>query len=190
MKFSIRVADSSDAIWADAISKMYIESAKSRGTGIATRSTDYIKQKIFKGNAVIAFHNTELAGFCYIETFSAGQYVSNSGLIVVPKFRGNGLAKAIKEKVFNHARDSFPEANVFGITTSPIVMNINYELGYKPVSFKELTDDEEFWKGCSSCSNYDILNRNDHKICLCTAMIAPSKKEVSIIDLSHLILKK
>jgi hypothetical protein len=69
-------------------------------------------------------------------------------------------------------------------------MNINYELGYKPVSFKELTDDEEFWKGCSSCSNYDILNRNDHKLCLCTAMIAPSKKEVSIIDLSHLILKK
>lgn len=190
MDFSIRIADLSDVHWTKEISDLYIDSAKARGTGIATRSAAYIEEKIKKGNAVIALHKDELAGFCYIETFSAGLYVSNSGLIVVPKFRGRRLAKQIKKVVFHHARDKNPKAKVFGITTSPIVMNINYELGYKPVSFKELTDDDEFWKGCSSCKNYDILLRNDHKLCLCTSMIAPSKEEKPIIDLSNLIIQK
>jgi N-acetylglutamate synthase-like GNAT family acetyltransferase len=190
MNFSIRTADLSDVHWTEAISALYIDSAQARGTGIATRSAAYIEEKIKKGNAVIAFQKDELAGFCYIETFSADQYVSNSGLIVVPKFRGQGLAKQIKEIVFHHAREKYPKARVFGITTSPVVMHINYELGYKPVSFKELTDDDEFWKGCSSCKNYDILLRNDYKLCLCTSMIAPSKEEKPIIDLSNLIIPK
>ena len=50
-------------------------------------------------------------------------------------------------------------------------MKINSELGYVPVTFSELTDDEMFWKGCQSCVNYDILTRTNRKHCLCTGML-------------------
>jgi hypothetical protein len=56
-------------------------------------------------------------------------------------------------------------------------MKINSELGYRPVTFSELTQDEDFWKGCQSCPNYDILLRCNHRMCLCTGMLAPSKAE-------------
>ena len=35
----------------------------------------------------------------------------------------------------------------------------------------ELTDDEEFWAGCKSCVNYEILMSKDRKNCMCTAML-------------------
>ena len=171
----IRVAVESDFIYANTISNWYIRSSQERGTGIATRSREYIKTKMINGNAIIAFVNEQLAGFCYVEVFSSGEYVSNSGLIVTNEFRGMGLATSIKEVAFNHARNTNADAKVFGITTSDIVMNINSNLGYRPVSFNQLTKDEEFWKGCSSCTNFDILTRNEKKMCLCTAMLAPSK---------------
>jgi hypothetical protein len=58
-------------------------------------------------------------------------------------------------------------------------MKINYGLGYRPVTFGQLTDDEEFWAGCKSCRNYDILQRTDKKYCLCTAMLYdPEEKKV------------
>ncbi len=57
-------------------------------------------------------------------------------------------------------------------------MKINYELGYKPVTFSELTDDPEFWKGCQTCTNYDVLQRTDKKMCLCTGMLYDGKKDV------------
>ncbi len=143
-----------------------------------------------KGNAVIAFYGDQLAGFCYIETWDHGKYVANSGLIVNPDLRRLGLAKAIKEKVFNLARDKYPQAKVFGITTSLAVMKINSSLGYQPVTFSELTQDPAFWDGCRSCPNYDILERNQKRMCLCTAMLAPSKEEDLAMkhDLSNLIL--
>lgn len=179
----IRVATEADIEHTHAISNWYILSAKERGTGIATRSPEYLEKKIRNGNAIIAFVDDELAGFCYVEVFSSGEYVSNSGLIVIHKFRSMGLAKKIKKIAFNHARDTNPDAKVFGITTSDIVMNINSDLGYRPVSFSQLTTDEEFWKGCSSCPNYDILTRNNKKMCLCTAMVAPSKNKSMKKDL-------
>ena len=154
-----------------------------RGTGIAKRSPEYIVKKINSGNAVIATKKGELAGFCYIETFSSPEYVSNSGLIVLPKFRGNGLASNIKKRIFEHARNRFPEARIIGITTSSKVMEINSDLGYRPVALPELTTDKEFWDACSSCSNYDILSRNHRKMCLCTGMMAPSKN--SFADFIH-----
>ena len=55
-------------------------------------------------------------------------------------------------------------------------MKINYELGYKPVTFSELTDDEAFWKGCSTCKNYDVLNRTRREMCLCTGMLYDPNK--------------
>jgi len=182
----IRIADSRDTQYATSISEWYIKSSQERGTGIATRTPEYLITKMINGNAIIAFVDDQLAGFCYVEVFSSGEYVSNSGLIVTNEFRGMGLAKRIKAKAFHLTN---PGAKVFGITTSDAVMNINSDLGYRPVSFSQLTQDEEFWKGCSSCRNYDILTRNDKKMCLCTAMLASSKKEKMKLDLNNMIIQ-
>ncbi|MBL7473353.1 GNAT family N-acetyltransferase [Robertkochia sediminum] len=153
------------------------ESAKLRGTGIARRSEEYLATKITNGNAVIALDGDKFAGFCYIETWGHGKFVANSGLIVHPDYRGKGLAKTIKTKVFEHSRTKFPQAKIFGITTGLAVMKINYALGYEPVTFSELTDDPDFWKGCQTCKNYDILTRTERKMCLCTGMLFnPEKK--------------
>jgi N-acetylglutamate synthase-like GNAT family acetyltransferase len=189
MEFKIQVATDAHLKYAEEISKTIEQSAKMRGTGIAKRDVKYIEQKITKGNAVIALLKNTFSGFCYIETWQHGKYVANSGLIVAPEFRGQGLAKKIKATVFNHARDKFPDAKVFGITTSLAVMKINSSLGYHPVTFSELTQDEAFWKGCQSCPNFDILMRNNQKVCLCTGMLAPSKTEMEH-DLTYLISEK
>ena len=50
-------------------------------------------------------------------------------------------------------------------------MKLNSDLGYKPVTFSELTDDQTFWDGCQTCRNYDILTRTNRKMCLCTGML-------------------
>lgn len=166
--------------FAKSICDLIESSAKIRGTGIARRETSYIEQKITNNNAVIAVAGDQLVGFCYIETWSHGEYVSNSGLIVHPDFRKLGIAGKIKAKAFDLARDKYPNARVFGITTSTAVMKINSELGYRPVAFSELTQDDTFWKGCQTCPNYDILQRNKKRICLCTGMLALSKTEEQV----------
>ncbi|WP_026897245.1 N-acetyltransferase [Daejeonella oryzae] len=148
------------------------ESAKARGTGIARRTPEYVMLKMIEGKAVIALHTDGTwAGFCYIETWSHGKFVANSGLIVSPQFRNCGLAKAIKYKVFELSRQKYPDSKIFGLTTGLAVMKINSELGYEPVTYSELSQDEEFWKGCQSCVNYDILKSKDRKNCMCTAML-------------------
>ena len=152
-------------------------SAAERGTGIARRSPEYIKKKIKSGNAVIALDGDNFAGFCYIESFGGKNFVVHSGLIVHPDYRKRGLAKKIKTKVFNYSLQKYPDSKVFGITTGLAVMKINYELGYKPVTFSELTDDPEFWKGCQTCQNYDVLQRTRQKMCLCTGMLYDNKKK-------------
>lgn len=152
-------------------------SAAERGTGIAKRTPDYIERKIKSGNAVIALDGENFAGFCYIESFGGKNFVVHSGLIVHPDYRKQGLAKKIKTKVFNYSLEKYPDAKVFGITTGLAVMKINYELGYKPVTFSELTDDPEFWKGCQTCRNYDVLQRTHQKMCLCTGMLYDNTKK-------------
>ncbi len=172
----ILVANESHIPYVDIILNTIEVAAKIRGTGIAKRSPEYIKQKMIEGKAIIALFEGEFAGFCYIETWSNKAFVANSGLIVVDKFRGHGLAKKIKRRAFELSRERFPEAKIFGLTTGLAVMKINSELGYVPVIFSELTTDEAFWKGCQSCVNYDILQRTDGSKCLCTAMLYdPSK---------------
>ncbi|HZL10591.1 MAG TPA: GNAT family N-acetyltransferase [Prolixibacteraceae bacterium] len=150
-----------------------IESAsKERGTGIARRTHEYIAKKMSEGKAIIALENGEtFAGFCYVETWGEKRFVANSGLIVAKDFRGIGLATEIKRKAFMLSRRHFPDAKIFGLTTGLAVMKINHELGYRPVTFSELTTDEDFWKGCQSCVNYDILQRTNKSKCLCTAMV-------------------
>ena len=179
MEFIIRKTTADDFCFADEIVKEMEESAKIRGTGIAKRSPEYIKEKMEKGDAVIAItHNGIWAGFCYIETWTNGDYASNSGLIVSPRYRNIGLASRIKESVFNVTREKYPNAKLFGITTGLAVMKINSRLGYYPVTFAELTKDDEFWSSCQSCVNYPILQGKDRKNCLCTAMLyIPPKKE-------------
>lgn len=188
MEFKIEVASIAHEKYAEAICALIEDSAKARGTGIAKRQPEYVKTKLQSGNAVIALQGEELAGFCYIEKWDHGKYVANSGLIVNPKFRKQGLAKAIKKRIFQLSREKYPKAKVFGITTSLAVMRINSELGYRPVTFSELTKDEAFWKGCQSCPNFDILERNEKKLCLCTAMLAPSHEESMVLNLTNQII--
>jgi len=148
------------------------ESAKARGTGIARRSPEYIQQKMLQGHAVIAFSpDGAWAGFCYIESWSHGAYVANSGLIVSPAFRNTGVARSIKQRIFQLSRSKYPKAKIFGLTTGLAVMRINSDLGYKPVTYSELTQEESFWNGCQSCTNYEILMSKERKNCLCTAML-------------------
>ena len=165
--------------FADEICAALAESARVRGTGIAKRSVDYIRQKIEHGMAVIALdRENKMAGFCYIESWGKEKnFVANSGLIVLSDYRGMGLGTKIKKAAFRLSRKKFPSANLFGITTSPAVMKINSALGYRAVALSQLTDDDAFWAGCKSCTNYDILERTGRKHCLCTAMLYDPAKE-------------
>ena len=168
----IRVAIQDDCKYAVTITDEMASSAQARGTGIAKRSPKYVENKIDEGKAVIAVTKTgEWVGFCYIEAWGHGKFVANSGLIVAPAFRKSGVAKEIKNKIFNLSRQLYPESKIFGLTTGLAVMKINSDLGYKPVTYSELTDDEHFWAGCKSCVNYDILMSKDRKNCMCTAML-------------------
>jgi GNAT superfamily N-acetyltransferase len=169
------VATPEDKVYATTITDEMESSAMARGTGIAKRSPEYIEQKIDEGKAVIAVTpDGTWVGFCYIETWE-GEYVANSGLIVSPEFRKSGVAKAIKHRVFQLSREMYPEAKIFGLTTGLAVMKINSDLGYEPVTYSELTQDEKFWAGCKSCVNYDILMSKERKNCLCTAMLYDPK---------------
>lgn len=172
----VRVAIPDDKKYSKIITDEMEASAAARGTGIAKRSPEYIEMKIDEGKAVIALtKNGEWIGFCYIETWSHGEYVANSGLIVTPAFRKSGIAKSIKKTIFNLSRQKYPDAKIFGLTTGLAVMKINSELGYEPVTYSELTQDEAFWAGCKSCVNYDILMSKDRKNCMCTAMLYDPK---------------
>lgn len=175
-QFKILIADESHFGFAEEICQEMEESAKARGTGIAKRSPDYVRQKMSEGKAVIALSEAGAwAGFCYIETWSHGEYVANSGLIVKPTLRKSGLARLIKRKIFALSRQKYPQAKIFGLTTGLAVMKINSELGYEPVTYSELTQDEAFWAGCKSCVNYEILMSKERKNCMCTAMLYDPK---------------
>lgn len=175
----VREATEEDIKYAQHICDLIYESALQRGTGIARRSPDYIAEKMKGGKAVVALDNDRLVGFSYIESWGHGDFVATSGLIVDPEYRHQGLAERIKHSTFNLARHKFPQAKLFSITTSLPVMKLNTRLGYVPVTFSELTDDEEFWAGCKGCINYDILQRNNNVRCICTGMLFDPKEHTS-----------
>lgn len=171
-KLIVRLATPDDKHYAETITQEMEESAKARGTGIAKRSPTYIQQKMEEGKSIIAVTaDGTWVGFCYIEAWQHEKYVANSGLIVTPAFRKTGVAKEIKRKIFALSREKYPHAKIFGLTTGLAVMKINSDLGYEPVTYSELTTDEEFWKGCRSCVNYEILTSKERKNCMCTAML-------------------
>jgi hypothetical protein len=186
----IREAIPADKIYSNIITDEMEASAKARGTGIAKRSPYYISQKIDEGKAVIALTEDDIwVGFCYIETWE-GEYVANSGLIVSPLFRKSGVAKNIKQKIFELSRKKYPEEKIFGLTTGLAVMKINSDLGYEPVTYSELTQDEAFWAGCKSCVNYDILMSKERKNCLCTAMLFDPKDHYEPVETKEHFIKK
>ena len=161
-----------DTHYAKRITDEMEASAKARGTGIAKRTPEYVAAKILEDKAVIAVTTTgQWVGFCYIEAWQHGEFVANSGLIVAPEFRKTGIARLIKKRIFELSREKYPNSKIFGLTTGLAVMKINSELGYEPVTYSELTNDEEFWAGCKSCVNYDILMSKERKNCMCTAML-------------------
>jgi len=165
------VADVQHEKYIDTILKTIEDAAKVRGTGIAKRTHDYLAVKIRETKAVIALYGDRFAGFSYIETWGNKQYVTTSGLIVHPDFRGLGIAKRIKDMTFTLARTRWPHAKIFSLTSGAAVMAMNTQLGYKPVTFADLTDDEAFWRGCEGCVNVDVLHRTNRKYCICTGML-------------------
>ena len=167
----VMVADPSHEKYVDTILKTIEDAAKVRGTGIAKRTYEYLATKMREAKAVIALQGDKFAGFSYIETWGNKSYVTTSGLIVPPDFRGMGISKKIKNVTFTLARIRWPHAKIFSLTSGAAVMTMNSQLGYKPVTFGDLTDDEAFWRGCEGCINVDVLHRTNRKYCICTAML-------------------
>ena len=167
----ILVAGPEHEVYVDTILETIAEAAKVRGTGIAKRTHEYLTTKMKEAKAVIALEGNRFAGFSYIETWGNKQYVTTSGLIVHPDFRTKGVAKRIKDMTFTLARKRWPHAKIFSLTSGAAVMAMNTQLGYKPVTFADLTDDEAFWRGCEGCVNVDVLHRTGRKYCICTAML-------------------
>ncbi|HTB25494.1 MAG TPA: hypothetical protein VK711_08985 [Puia sp.] len=175
----IRIAGKDDEQYAIEISEETERSAIQRGSGISRRTPESIIQKMREGKAVVAVTNdNKWVGFSYLEIWSNGEFVSNSGLIVAPSYRLSGIAKKIKNKIFKLSRSKYPKSNIFCITTGLTIMKMNAGLGFEPVTFNEITKESGFWEGCKSCVNYDILQQKQCKNCLCTAMlyIPPVKK--------------
>jgi GNAT superfamily N-acetyltransferase len=176
----ILIADKSHVRYAETVCSLMYESALKRGTGIAKRSPEYVAKKMEEGKAIVALDGELLVGFSYIESWQHKRFVANSGLIVDPEYRNTGLARKIKRAIFDLSRKLYPEAKIFSITTGLAVMKLNSELGYVPVTFSELTDDDEFWKGCEGCRNYHILQENHRRMCLCTGMLYDPKKHKAV----------
>ena len=184
----VKVADASHEKYVDTILKTISDAAKVRGTGIAKRTHEYLATKMREAKAVIALDGDKFAGFSYIETWGNKQYVTTSGLIVHPDYRGLGLSKRIKNLTFTLARVRWPQAKIFSLTSGSAVMKMNTQLGYHPVTFNDLTDDESFWRGCEGCINVDVLHRTNRRYCICTAMLydpeehLPAKLSPEVIE--------
>ncbi len=176
--FSIEKARASHTFWIKEICEVTSSSAIARGTGISGRSREMLESKMIKGEAIIAFASDgRWAGFSFISSWENGKFVSNSGLIVAPEFRHTGLAKKIKRKIFELSREKYPDAQIFSLTSGLAVMKMNHELGFEPVTYSELTNDEQFWENCKTCVNCPILASKERKNCLCTAMLYDPKKD-------------
>ena len=176
----IEVASEKHIRYVSEILKTIEDATKVRGTGIAKRKPEYIEQKIKEGKAIIAMDGDKFVGFCYIECWDHGKFVANSGLIVAHKFRGMGIAKRIKEQTFILSRKLFPNAKIFSITPGAAVMKMNYEFGFRPVTYDALTDDVEFWKGCEGCRNFPVLQEQNYRVCICTGLLFDPKEHLTI----------
>lgn len=168
----VRPAIPADVVFAGVIIDEMESSAIARGSGISKRSAASLIEKIDAGKAIIAItENGEWAGFSYIECWDNGKFVSNSGLIVSPKHRNNGIASQIKTQIFELSRSKYPAAKIFSITSGLAIMKMNTKLGFEPVTYAEVARETPFWEGCKSCVNYNVLQSKNRCNCLCTAML-------------------
>ena len=167
----IVVAEAAHEIYVDTILATIEEAAKKRGTGIAKRTHEYVATKMKEAKAILALDGDKFAGFSYIETWGNKHYVTTSGLIVHPDYQGRGVAKRIKDYTFTLARIRWPHAKIFSLTSGDAVMKMNTALGYVPVSFNQLTDDEAFWRGWLGCCNHNKLGEQERRFCICTGML-------------------
>lgn len=179
-EIKVMVADPSHEKYVDTILQTIADAAKVRGTGIAKRTHEYLATKMREAKAVIALSGERFVGFSYIETWGNKQYVTTSGLIVHPDFRGMGVSKRIKNMTFTLARVRWPKAKIFSLTSGSAVMKMNTQLGYHPVTFNDLTDDESFWRGCEGCINVDVLHRTNRRYCICTAMLYDPEEHLPV----------
>lgn len=149
------------------------DSAAKRGTGIPRRNEDYVNRKIMAGLAIIAVDSEtgEWAGFCCIEAWEHERYIANSGLIVHSRYRGMGISKEIKVKLFELGREKFPMSKIFSLTTNAAVIHVNSELGYKTIPYAEVMSDEYFLVGNNCWVNYIELMCNPQTASRYTAMI-------------------
>ena len=175
-EIKVVVAGPEHEVYVDTILQTIADAAKVRGTGIAKRTHEYLATKMKEAKAVIALSGNTFAGFSYIETWGNKHYVTTSGLIVHPDYQGLGVAKRIKDYTFTLARLRWPHAKIFSLTSGAAVMKMNTALGYVPVSFNQLTDDDAFWQGCQGCINHDILEAKHRKFCVCTGMLWDPEK--------------
>ncbi|GGB09452.1 MULTISPECIES: N-acetyltransferase [Mucilaginibacter] len=168
----VRPAIPADVVFADEIIREMESSAIARGSGISKRSAASVIEKIDTGKAIMAVtENGEWVGFSYIETWDDGKFVSNSGLIVSPQRRNQGVASEIKNRIFNLSRSKYPTAKIFSITSGLAIMKMNTRLGFEPVTYAEVAGEPRFWDACKSCVNYDVLQSKNRCNCLCTAML-------------------
>lgn len=170
-EIEVVVAGEEHIKYIDEILATMSDAAKVRGTGIAKRTPEYVKKLMLENKAVIALYHGRFAGFSYIESWSHKEFVANSGLIVHPDFRGIKLATRIKRRIFELSREKYPNSKIFSLTTGAAVLKMNTELGFRPVTFQALTDDDAFWRGCQSCVNYDVLQRYGRSKCICTGLL-------------------
>jgi len=174
----VRIATHADVRYATFIAQEMADSAKARGSGIGHRSVASLCQKIYHGDAVIAVTKSgDWVGFSYIEVWENGKFVSNSGMIVSPAYRMQGVATRIKKVIFELSRQHYPDANIFSITTGLAIMKLNSNLGFKPVTYSEITTDPAFWEKCKHCVNHETLLSKACKNCFCTAMVFDVKEE-------------
>jgi hypothetical protein len=162
----------SDVVFADQIIREMESSAIARGSGISKRSASSVIEKIDAGKAIMAITETgEWVGFSYIETWDDEKFISNSGLIVSPQHRNQGVASQIKTQIFELSRSKYPKAKIFSITSGLAIMKMNSRLGFQPVTYAEVAQETKFWDGCKSCVNYQTLQNKGRANCLCTAML-------------------
>ena len=171
MQIRIEIANKQHEKYASVIAKMIERAAQKKGTILALRKPKFILEKIIQGKSVIALDGDIVVGFCYFQNWENDTFIAHSGLIINENYLGRGLSKKIKKQIFDASREKFPKAKIFGLTTSPAVIKINHELGYQSVNYNQLTDDEDFWKGCKTCSNYPRLMEAKRKKCKCTGML-------------------
>ena len=87
-EIKVFVADERHIKYVDTILDTIERAAKIRGTGIAKRSPEYVKQKMLERKAIIALDGDKFAGFCYIESWSNKRFSQKNqaqGFRVIPR---------------------------------------------------------------------------------------------------------